>query len=537
MVIKYIYYFDYRKTFENAVTYREFIIVRIMNMNSISKRLLSAVLSSVIYLSVFACGKEDGSTDAQGIYGGEAVVGITQEPMIFDPFTVEAAGDKEILFNVYEGLMKFDHEGHLNPCLATDYTISDDATQYTFTLREGVLFHDGSELDAGDVIYSLTRASELNPELSAISSVTDNGDNTVTVTLDAPNSEFLSYFTSAIIPEGSGETIGDTRIGTGPFVFESYEPGIGIVLTRNENYWNPELPYLDKVTFKVCADMDAGLIELNGGSIDIFPYLTADKAAQLDPSQFNIQTLGSNMIQGLFLNNAVAPFDDVRVRQAVNYAINRTDIIDLIMNGQGLELTTAMSPVMGDAYDTALDGTYSQDIDRALELLADAGSADGFDMTITVPSNYLIHVNTAVAIADQLSQVGINVSIEQVDWATWLDRVYAGRDYQSTIIALTSDYAPFDVINRYHSAADNNFINYSNPDVDRLIEQIPLTPGEDERIGMYRELLGYMTEDAASCYIQDPYSMCAVASRLEGYELYPMYVQDMSTVHLVSADS
>lgn len=499
------------------------------------KKVLATSLTLALSFTAAACTNQaDSSNDS--IYGGEAVVGITQEPMVFDPHTVTAAGDKEILYNVYEGLMKFDSTGTLNPCLATDVVISDDATEYTFTIRENVTFHDGSELDTGDVVYSLNRAAELMPEFASVTDITDNGDNTVTVTLDAPNSEMLSYFTAAIIPEDSGDTIGDTRIGTGPFVFTSYEAGIGIVLTRNENYWNPELPYLDQVTFKVCADMDSGFLELQSGAIDIFPYLTTDKTTQLDTNTFDIISLGSNMVQGLFLNNAVAPFDDVRVRQALNYAINRSEVISLTMDGAGLPLTTAMSPVMGEAYDTSLDGTYDQDIERAQELLAEAGFENGFDMTITVPSNYLVHVNTAVALADQLSAVGINATIEQVDWATWLDRVYSGREFQSTVICLTSDYAPYDVVYRYLSTADGNFINYSNPAVDEIITTIPLTPDADERTSLYRELLGYITEDAASVYIQDPYSTCAVNRRLEGYEVFPMYVQDMSTVHLAAAN-
>lgn len=499
------------------------------------KKVLAGALTLALSFSAAACEGDDIADNGE-VYGGEAVVGITQEPMIFDPHTVEAAGDREILFNVYEGLYKYDSTGTLNPCLATDVEISDDASQYTFTIREGVTFHDGSELDAGDVVYSLERATELTSGFSFIDSVVDNGDNTVTVNLSTPNSEMLSYFTVGIIPEGSGDTIGETRIGTGPFVFSSYEPGIGIVLTRNENYWQPELPYLDQVTFKVCSDMDSGLLELQSGSIDIFPYLTTDKTMQLDVNQFDILSLGSNMVQGLFLNNDVAPFDDVRVRQAMNYAVNRDEIINLIMDGAGLPLTTAMSPVMGDAYDTGLDGTYNQDIEQAQALLAQAGYADGFDMTITVPSNYLVHVNTAVALADQLSAVGINATIEQVDWATWLDRVYGGRDFQSTVICLTSDYAPYDVISRYASDADGDFINYSNPEVDALIEQIPLTVDSAERADLYHQLLGLITEDAASVYIQDPYSICAVNNRLTGYELYPMYVQDMSTVRLAASE-
>ena len=240
------------------------------------------------------------------------------------------------------------------------------------------------------------------------------------------------------------------------------------------------------------------------------------------------------MVQIFALNNDVEPFNDIRVREAMNYALNRDDIISLTMDGAGEKLTTGMSPVMGDAYDTSLDGTFDQDIEKAKSLLKDAGYENGFEMTITVPSNYLVHVNTGVAIADQLSKVGIKAEIEQVDWATWLSDTYQGRNYQSTIIALTSDYAPYDVLSRYDSEADGNFINYRNDEFDKIIRAIPGESDDKAKIDSYHKLLALLTKDAASCYIQDPYSTCAINNRVTGYELYPMYVQDMSTVHLAS---
>ena len=470
-----------------------------------------------------------------------AVVGITQEPGIFDPHTVVAAGDEEIIYNIYEGLYKFDYEGNLNPCLATDVEISDDASVYTFTIREGVKFHDGSDLDAGDVVYSLKRAAglldtqdgtALVSELDPISDVTVTSDGRVEVKLEVSNCELLSYFTTGIIPEGY-DNCQKAPVGTGPFKFESYMPGQSVVLVKNENYWQSGLPYLDKVTFKVCADMDAGLTELANGSIDIFPYLTTDRANQLDPSKYNILSNGSNMVQIFALNNAVEPLNDVRVRQAISYAVNRKDVISVTMDGAGVELTTAMSPAMGSYYDTSLDGTYDQDIEKAKSLLAEAGYENGFSITCTVPSSYLIHVNTAVELASELKAVGINMEIKQVDWATWLDEVYAGRNYEATVICLTSTYAPFDVVGRYASTADGNFINYSNAEVDRLLGEIPMTSDLVTRTELYHQVLGILTEDACSVYIQDPTTITAVSTRLEGYHVYPMYVQDMSTVKLV----
>ena len=497
------------------------------------KTVIAASVSALMLSGITGCaGKQNAANNA--------VVGITQEPGIFDPHTVVAAGDEEIIFNVYEGLYKFDHEGNLNPCLATDVEISDDASVYTFTIRDGVKFHDGSDLDAGDVVYSLKRAAglldtqdgtALVSELDPISKVEATSDGRVQVTLEASSFELISYFTTGIIPEGY-DNCQKAPVGTGPFKFDSYTPGQNVTLVKNENYWQKGLPYLDKVTFKVCADMDAGLTELANGSIDIFPYLTPDRANQLDSAKYNIESNGSNMVQIFALNNKVEPLNDLRVRQAMNYAVSRKDIISVTMDGAGVELSTAMSPAMGSYYDTSLDGTFDQDIEKAKSLLAEAGYENGFDITCTVPSSYLIHVNTAVELASELKAVGINMEIKQVDWATWLDVVYKGRDYETTVIALTSSYAPYDVLGRYHSSADGNFINYSNPEVDKLLDQIPMTSDLNERTALYHQVLGLLTEDACSVYIQDPTTITAVATRLEGYHVYPMYVQDMSQVKL-----
>ena len=500
----------------------------------ISKAVVIISAAALIFTSLAGCAKKTASAD------NYAVVGITQEPGIFDPHTVVAAGDEEIIFNIYEGLYKFDSEGNLNPCLATDVEISGDASVYTFTIRKGVKFHDGSDLDPADVVYSIKRAAglldgqggvALVSELDPVSEVTDLSDGRVQVTLESGNSELLSYFTTGIIPEGY-DNCQAAPMGTGPFKFDSYNPGQSVILVRNENYWQKGLPYLDKVTFKVCADMDAGLTELSSGSIDIFPYLTTDRAAQLDSSRYNILSNGSNMVQIFALNNKVEPLNDVRVREAINYAINRDDIISVTMDGAGVKLTTAMSPALGSYYDTSLDGTFDQDLEKAKALMAEAGYENGFDITCTVTSSYLIHVNTAVELASELKAIGINMEIKQVDWATWLDTVYTGRQYETTVIALTSTYAPYDVLERYRSTSDGNFINYSNAKVDELMEKIPMTADPEERTALYHQVLGILTEDACSAYIQDPATITAVSTRLEGYHVYPMYVQDMSTVKL-----
>lgn len=494
------------------------------------KRLMALVLTCAMTLGFASC--------ANSGNGKTVTVGITQEPTTFDPHTVVAAGDKEVIFNVYEGLYKFDANGNLVPCLATDVEVSDDCDIYTFTIRENVKFHNDADLTPADVAYSLNRAAGLLPdqdgtalvsELDGIASVTVSEDNKVVVSLEAPDSEIKSYLTVGIIPEGTTDS-SSSPVGTGPFKFESYTIGQDVTLVKNDSYWM-EPAKIDKVVFKIVADLDAGLLELQNGNIDVFPHMTKDKADQLNPDEFSIKTNGSNMVQIFALNNSVEPLNDIRVRKAINFAVSRPDLISMSMDGAGVELVAPMSPAMGSYYDTSVDGMYAQDVEKAKALLKEAGYENGFDLEITVPSDYLVHVNTAIELASELKAVGINATVNQVDWGTWLSETYTNRNYQSTVICLTSNFAPYDVIQRYKSDNPDNFINYSNSEVDKLIASLPGNSDDSAKVDVYHQILKLMTEDAASCYIQDPTEMVAVKNTLDGYNVYPMYVQDMYTVY------
>ena len=504
-------------------------------MKAISRKIAAVILSAVVSAGIFCgCSKTAGA-------GSTVTVGITQEPSVLDPHTVAAAGDREIIFNIYEGLYKFDSEGVLNPCLATDYELSADMDEYIFTIRKGVKFHSGKEMTPEDVVFSLSRAAGLLPgqdkapvdDLKVISEVKVSQDdpNKVVVKLKEKSSELLSYFTTGIIPSGY-EDCQTKPVGTGPFKFDSYNPGQNVTISRFDGYWGQKA-MIDKAVFKICADMDAGMVELTNGSIDIFPHFTTDRAKQIDQTKFKIDSNVSNMPQIFILNDKVKPFDNPKVREALNYGVNRKDIISVSSDGNGVELTTAMSPAMGKYYDKTLDGTYSYDPEKAKQLLTEAGYPDGFELTVTVPSNYLVHVNTAVELASELSAVGIDLEIEQVDWATWLETVYTNREYESTVICLTSDYAPYDVLQRYASDSSDNFINYSNSEVDELLAEIPTLADTEAKTDLYHQILNIMVEDNASCYIQDPTTLTAVSVRLTGYSVYPMYVQDMSQVRVV----
>lgn len=471
------------------------------------------------------------------VYGGSVVVGIQQDIDSLDPHKATAAGTKEILFNIFEGLVKADQNGNLIDAVASAHTVSEDGLVYTFTLRDNVKFHNGNVVTAEDVKYSLERVSglldgtPLISTLSTIQSVDILDEKTVQVTVGSANPELIYSFTAAIIPAGSGEDEAANPVGTGPFSFVSYTPQVGIVVAKNNDYWQAGLPYLDEVTFKIVTSADTALLELQGGSIDIYPYLTDSQASELAGS-FQILSAPSDVVQALFLNNAAEPLNDVRVRQAIAYALDKDSVNDFVAGGNGTLIGSAMLPTLKDFYVDTND-TYGTgaNAEKAKELLAEAGYPDGFDLEIMIPSNYEFHMQTGEVVVEQLKAVGINATIDSVEWSTWLDECYNGRQYTATICGITCDMTPGYLLNRFQTDSKKNFINYSSAEYDETYAKAQECTTLEERAEYYKQLQTILTDDAGTAFLMAPPLTVAVNQKLEGYTFYPVYVQDMSTVY------
>ncbi len=471
------------------------------------------------------------------VYGGSIVVGIQQDVDSLDPHKATAAGTKEILFNIFEGLVKPDENGDLMNALASDYTISEDGLVYTFTLREGVKFHNGNTVTAQDVKYSLDRASglldgtPLISSLSVLTSVDILDEKTVQVTVGSANTEFIYSFVAAIIPAGSGEEESGTPIGTGPFSFVSYKPQEGVVIAKNADYWQEGLPYLDEVNFKIVNSPDTALLELKGGSIQIYPYLTDSQANELKDS-FQILSAPSDVVQALFLNNAVEPLNDVRIRQAICYALDLDMVNEFVAGGGATLVSSAMLPTL-QTYYVDLTDTYGSgaNIQKAQELMADAGFPDGFDLEITVPSNYEYHMQTAEVVAEQLKAAGINATINPVEWSSWLSDCYTDRNYQSTISGITSDMTPGYLTNRFQTDSKKNFVNFASDAYDEAYQNAAAALDPAEKAEYYKQVQKILCDEAGSAFIQVPPITIAMDPKLAGYKFYPVYVQDMSTVY------
>jgi peptide/nickel transport system substrate-binding protein len=496
------------------------------------------VLPAIMLFLLVSCSGKKAQTGQNELR--ELRYGFMSEPPSFDPVSSNTADGRSLLFNVFEGLVKPDTEGRLRPCIAESVTMEEEGRIYVFKLRENVRFHDGSPLTSADVQFTLHTAAENGFHgFSAIEKIETVGDYGIRVTLKNPDPEFIPFLTVGIVKTGSvnreRNATGLGPAGTGPFYIENYTPQQSLTLKKFENYWQEGVPKLDKVTVAFFENTDALVLGLQGGGLD-GANLTGALAQQLDPNRFEVVPGYSAMVQLLALNNKAKPFDDIRIRQAVNFATNIQEVIDTAFYGFGEPSGSPLIPGLKAYYEQSLANTYLFDPDEAWMLLSEAGYGDGNKLSfeIAVPSIFTPHVDTAQVIAGRLGQIGIDVSIKLVEWSTWLSDVYSGRNYQATIISLDSPvFSPVGFLSRYRSDAGDNFINFSDAQFDQVYDAALTETNEAKRIELYKEAQRIISANAASVYIQDILGFKAFRAGFYGGVLnYPLYVVDFSQMYV-----
>ena len=498
-------------------------------------RIIALALCVAIVPSVALTACSGDKADASS----KIVVGIPQDlEDSLDPHEAVAAGTKEILFNIYEGLLKPDETGNLIPAVAKEYSVSDDGLTYSFVLRDGVKFHNGNDVTAEDVKYSIEKSAGLDGHQSLIAAFSNikevniRDQKTIDIVLGEPDIDFPAYIANlnaAIIPKDNAKPDVEP-VGTGPYMYVSRSPQENMILKKFDGYWGTPAN-IENVTLKVIPNADSIVMNLNGGSVDMFARLTATQTLQLS-DKFNILDGEMNLVQALYLNHAVEPFDNVDVCRALCYAIDVDEILKLTSDGKGFPVGSSMFPAFSKYY-VDLTGTYTTDPEKAKELLASAGYPDGFSFSITVPSNYQPHIETAQVVAEQLKKIGVKADIKLVEWNSWLSDVYSGRQFESTLIGVdASSLTAGAMLDRFRSDAANNFTNYSNSEYDSLYEKVYTSSSEEERIQIYKDLQKNLADNAANVYIQDMAEFVALSDKYEGYVFYPLYVQDLARIRL-----
>lgn len=485
------------------------------------------------------------------------VVGQTAEPKSLDPATVTASNDFRILVNLFEGLTRF-KSGTLEvePALAQGWEIADGGRTYTFHLRPGVRFHDGTPFDADAVKFNFERmldpkhpAADTGPFplsffFSAVKAVEAVDPLTVRFRLEAPYAPLLSnlaYPAGLIVsPKAvteAGKAFGRQPVGTGPFRFAAWESNRQVALVRNDAYWG-DTARLAGLVFRPITDANARASEMLAGGLDLMVELPPDNIASFqDPSRFQLHAVEGPHLWFLILNAREGPFRDRRARQAVNFAIDKTTIADNVLQGTASVPAGPISPAFGPASDPELK-PYPHDPAKARALLKEAG-AEGAKLTFRVAeggSGMLEPIAMATAIQADLAKVGLDVRIETFEWNAYLARVNAGLgDADMAEMAwMTNDPDTLPYLTLRAAASPDkggfNAGSYANPALDRLLEQARAETDADKRAALYRQVDRLVHDDAPWAFVASWRQNAVTAKEVTGFKLEPSFLLDLRGV-------
>jgi peptide/nickel transport system substrate-binding protein len=490
---------------------------------------LGVALSAV--LAVIACsGTPNPSNTPRASSKSTIVVGVTQEPTTLDVTAqATAAIAEDLRDNLYEGLVRTDPTGKIVPQLARSWELSPDGKVYTFHLATAS-FHDGSPLTADDVKFSYDRAMDpstvpANPHVdywAPVQSVDVADPHTVKVTLKQFSDSFLFHMgqgSAAIIPKAThlaattppATNLATNPVGTGPFKFDSWNRGASLTLARNERYWGTKAP-LQKVIFKYISDPNAMNNALLAGDIDVISGVTG-------PEQLGsfLNNAGFKVLEGkptgkvmVAMNNAAGPTRDIRVRQAISYALDRKAFIDGIQQGHAVPISSHAVPNDSEPYYVDLTGAYRRDKARARQLLTEAGYANGLTLRISlIPFAYARRGGDILA--SQLADVGIKLQPENVEFPLWLDQTFLKHNYDLTII---NHVEPRDIGNYGNP---KYYWGYDNPQVARLLKQADAEQDQTKRNDLYAQVERQITSDAVNAWIMSPNGLAVIKSNLHSY--------------------
>ncbi len=462
--------------------------------------LTTAAIATAAILGLAGCSAGAGnSSGSDGETPTTATIALTGTPTNLD-FTTTAGSaiPQALMSNVYEGLVELDQSGEIQPLLASEWTVSDDRKTYTFTLHEGVTFSNGDEFTADDVKFSFDRVktdwvSSLKAKMDVVESVEVVSPTEVAVTLSKPSNAWLFSLATpvgAIFSEDAVDDLANTPVGTGPYAVESWTPNESLVFDTRDDYWG-EAPGVEQVTLKYFADATATTNALQTGDVDAIANLQAPELLSSFESddQFVVTTGTSSGEVSLSMNNKAAPFDDVRVRQAVLYALDKQAILDTAWNGYGSLVATYAAPT--DPYYEDLNDAYPYDPAKAKELLQEAGQ-ENLDITFTVPTRPYAQAVSEIVVS-QLKDVGINATIESAEFpAVWLDEVFTKHDYQmTTVLAVEAR----DILTVFNDP--NYYIGYDNSKIAPIAEEADAAD-EDGYVDGMKQVAEQIVEDAAS---------------------------------------
>ncbi|RNC99122.1 ABC transporter substrate-binding protein [Lysinibacillus halotolerans] len=493
---------------------------------------LKLFLLLVLLVVLAACSGEEGTSeepadtdtsgDTEEAVPQTLVFGRGGDSVSLDPAIVTDSESFKVTENIFETLLNFgEQDTTVQPGLAKEWEVSEDGLTYTFHLQEGVKFHDGTDFNAEAVVKNVERWKGGAEEKfyyfhsmfksegeDIIKSVEAVDDYTVVFTLTRPQAPFLKNIAmspfaiaSPTAFESAGDAFGDNPVGTGPFKFVEWKRNDSITVEKNEDYWQEGLPKLDKIIFRSIPDNSARLNALTTGEIDLADGINPSDAATVESnSELQLIERPSMNIGYLGLTSTRKPFDNVLVRQAVNYAIDKQAIVDAFFQGRA-EVAVNPMPSSISGYNEEIEG-YPYDPEKAKELLAEAGY-DGEEIELwamPVPRPYMPDgQKVAEAIQKNLADVGIPSKIVTFEWATYLEKAKNG-EADAFLMGWTGDNGDAD--NFLYTLLDkdtigsNNYAYYSNDEVHELLIAAQTETDEEKRNDLYKQAQVIIHEDA-----------------------------------------
>lgn len=503
------------------------------------KKVLAVLMSASLIMGAVGCkgSASGGNAEVKENSGNTKEdtlrIAYTADPEGLDPQRTAAISTLEVTSNIYDTLITCDADWNLIPDLAKDWKVSDNGLEVTFYLNEGVLFHNGRQMTAEDVKYSFERLKEAeSPKASMYENIVGIDvidSNTIKFTTEKLDVDLLCSFAypwTVIVPKESDEELKTNPVGTGAYKFVEWTPQESIKLVRNQDYFGDKAN-IENVEFKLIPDATSQLAALMVGDIDI-TEVTADQIDVLNNTDgVKGYSVPNNSIQILALNQENEFLSNEKVRQAIAMAVDKDEIIDTVVWGNGTKIGSHL-PVSSPYYVDTTD-VMPYNVEKAKELLTEAGYPDGFTISLKLPKSYQTHVDTGQIIADQLSKIGITCNVEIIEWATWMSDVYTDKKYDMTVVAHSGRLDPYNFLARYKSTS-GDYLSLLSGDVDSLLDAALQEQDEAKRKETYAEIQKVLAEEVPCVYIQSLYKFYGLSDSVEGFEEYPIDIMNVKAI-------
>ncbi|UCF97848.1 MAG: hypothetical protein JSV89_22210 [Spirochaetaceae bacterium] len=488
---------------------------------------LWATALAVLVLLVLAAG-----TAAANAQQEEKVLefALQGNPDTLDPHKTAGTLTFQTLKSIYDTLVEPDPSEKIVPALAEKWQISSDGLTWTFTLRQGVKFHNGDTLSSADVKATFDRlmkeetASPKAADYKAIAAVEAPNSSTVVFKLSTPNSPLLATLASgwsAILPKrliDSGHDFGNQPVGTGPFRFVEWVRDSRVVLEKNPDYWMKDLPKLDGVNINIITEQTVAVQGLMSGQLDVAYRIDPDAVPQLEANpDTKVETRLTALTLVMSINCSRPQLNDLRVRQAINHAIDKQKVLDTVYGGGEIIGTFTDH---GNAYYKDFTDLYPYNPARARQLLKEAGVGPDREFELFLPQNYELHVKAGEMYQAMLTEVGMNVQIRLVDWSTWLSDVYRNANYDLTVIGHTGKLDPDGTLGGY-GIPEKRYVRWDNSRAAELIAQGAKVSGFENRKKIYDEVLELMAREVPFMYLGSNYEFNAMRNNVYEFRITP----------------